>query len=256
MKIIILLLTLTFFLGNSAYSQISVDEIVDSYFEVTGGKANWEKLEGIKMDGISNTQGMEIPVEILQLKSGKQYVKISLQGKEMMQGVFNGEVLWSINFMTQKAEKMTTEQTENFKKNEIKDFPSPFLNYKEKGYKIELIDEETMDGAECYKVKLTQNPIMVEGKEEENVSFHYFEKENSILIASEIEMKEGPMKGQMIKSTMSDYDEVDGLYFPFSLIQMGMPFTIKKIELNPEVDESVFDMPKEEETPPPTEEKK
>ena len=87
MKNIILLLTLSFFLGNSSYSQISVDEIVDSYFEITGGKANWEKLEGVKLDGISNTQGMEIPVEILQLKSGKQYVKISLQGKEMMQGV-------------------------------------------------------------------------------------------------------------------------------------------------------------------------
>ena len=256
MKNIILLLTLTFFLGSNAYSQMSVDEIIDNYFENTGGKVNWEKLQGYKMEGISNTQGMEIPVEVLQLKNGKQYVKISLQGKELMQGVYNGDVLWSTNFMTQKPEKMTTEQTENFEKNETKDFPSPFLSYKEKGYQLELIGEETIDGAECYKIKLTQNPVMVDGKEEEKVSFHYFEKESSILLVSETEMTEGPMKGQMLKSTMSDYDEVDGLYFPFSLIQMGMPFTISKIELNPKIDDSIFDMPEEEEIPPQTEEKK
>ena len=50
--------------------------------------------------------------------------------------------------------------------------------------------------------------------------------------------------------TMSDYQEVDGIYFPFSMTQgvkgqPGAPLTITTIELNPEVDASVFTFPAE-----------
>jgi len=246
---------LLFFVGT--FAQITADEIIDNYFENTGGKTNWEKLQGIKMIGKMNAQGMEIPIEIVRLKDGKQYVKISVQGKEMKQGVYDGKVLWNTNFMTQKAEAMTTEQIENFKQNELKDFGSPFLNYKEKGYKIELLDDETVEGTECYKIKLTQNPIKVDGIEEESVSFYYFDKENFVPIVLENEINAGPMKGQMMKTTMSDYEEIEGLYFPMSGTQMGAPFTLDLLEVNPEVDQTVFDMPKEETPPPPpTEEKK
>lgn len=253
MKNIFLLLALTFFIGN--YAQTNVDEIIDNYFENIGGKENWKKLEGLKFTAEVNGQGMVIPLEIVRLKGGKQYVKISIQGKELMQGVYNGEVLWNTNFMTQKAEEMTTEQTENFKKNQINDFPDPFLNYKDKGYKVDLIGEETMEGTECFKIKLTQKPVLVDGKEEESVSFYYFDKENYVPIVVEAVIKQGQMKGQMMKTIMSDYDEVDGLYFPFSITEMGGPLTITKIELNPEVDDLLFEMPKEEGITPPKKEK-
>jgi len=252
-----LLTAVALLLFVSAFSQTSAEEIINKYFENTGGIENWEKLEGVKIIGKSSGQGMEIPIEVLQLKDGKQYVKISIQGKELKQGVFDGKVLWNTNFMTQKAEVMASEYTENFKKNQINDFPTPFLNYKKKGYTIENLGEETMEGTTCYKVKLTQNPVMHEGKEEASISFYYFDKESFVPIATETEIKSGPMKGQLMKSTMSDYEEVNGLYFPFSMSNMGMPLTIEKIELNPKVDQSVFEMPKEEETtPPPPVEKK
>ena len=54
----------------------------------------------------------------------------------------------------------------------------------------------------------------------------------------------------MSEATMSDYDEVDGLYFPFSMTQgvkgqPGAPISISKIELNPTVDEKEFSFPEE-----------
>ncbi len=247
MKNLFLVLALSLFIGN--YAQISADEIISNYFENTGGFDNWKKLEGLKMTGKVNGQGMEIPIEILQLKDGRQYVKITIQGKQMMQGVFDGEVIWNTNFMTQKAEVMTTEDIENFKKNQSHDFPSALFNYKEKGYKVELLGDETMEGTVCYKLKLIQNPMLIDGKEEATISFYYFDKDNFIPIAVESEIKSGPMKGQMIKSTMSDFEEFDGLYFPTSMTQMGGPVNFDKIELNPKVDASVFQMPKEEEVP-------
>jgi hypothetical protein len=139
-------------------------------------------------------------------------------------------------------EKSDAEATANMKK-QSKDFPSPFYNYKEKGFTVELLGNETKEGTETFKIKLTQEPMMLNGIEVPNVSFHYFDTENFVPIATETEMKEGPMKGQMSISTFSDYQEVDGLYFPFSIAMQGQGITIKEITVNPEIDMAIFAFP-------------
>jgi len=131
----------------------TADEIISNYFENTGGLDNWKSLEGIKMTAKVNQGGMEIPLEIYNLKDGRQMTKITFQGKEIKQGVFDGETLWSHNFMTMKAEKSDAEQTSNFKLN-ANDFPDSFVDYKEKGYTVELLGTETIDGTETFKIKL------------------------------------------------------------------------------------------------------
>ena len=71
----------------------SVDEIVGNYLENTGGAENWENVKGVRMNASINQMGMEIPIEMVQLKD-KMYTKISIQGQEIKQGVFDGETLW------------------------------------------------------------------------------------------------------------------------------------------------------------------
>ena len=221
----------------------TADEILSNYFENTGGEAAWNALEGIKMVGSVN-QGMEIPVEMYQMKDGKQLLKINLQGQEMTMSAFDGETMWTTNMMTMLPEKSDTETTQNMKVNN-QDFPSPFLNYKEKGYTVEYLGKETKEGTETFKLKLTQKPIMIDGKEEPTVSFHYFETENYVPIVVETTMNMGPAKGQMSTSGFSDYQEVGGLYFPFSISQGGQPIVMKEIILNPEVDAALFAFPEE-----------
>ncbi|NCT17971.1 MAG: outer membrane lipoprotein-sorting protein [Flavobacteriaceae bacterium CG_4_8_14_3_um_filter_34_10] len=222
----------------------TADDVLLNYFENTGGLEKWNALEGLKMSGVANTQGMEIPVDIIQLKDGSQAVIINFQGQTITQFAFDGEQMWSTNFMTMQPEKSDSEATANMKK-AAKDFPSPFLNYKEKGYSVEFIGKETKEGTETFKLKLTQDPILVNGVEEPNVSFHYFDTENFALIVSETQIKEGPMQGQTMTSTMSGYQEVDGLFFPFDMSMSGQGISIKSIELNPKVEKSVFAFPGE-----------
>lgn len=210
----------------------TVDEILAKYFENTGGVDKWNSLNGIKMVAKVNQGGMEIPLEIVQLKDGRQMTKITFQGKVIMQGVYDGTTLWSHNFMTMKAEKSDAESTENFKK-EIGEFPDAFLNYKGKGYKAELLGKETVDGTETYKIKLVKKPILVDGKETENVVFYYFDAENFVPLMTETEIKSGPAKGMVSQSKMSDYQEVSGLMMPFSMSQgvkgqPGQPLTMPR----------------------------
>jgi hypothetical protein len=47
---------------------------------------------------------MEIPIEIVQFKDGKRYLKMYLQGREIKQIVSNGKVFWKTNPNTQKQE--------------------------------------------------------------------------------------------------------------------------------------------------------
>lgn len=236
---------LLLFTSTSLTAQ-TADEIIQNYFENTGGYENWDDLEGVKMTGVAKTQGMDIPIEIYQLEDGKQLIKIDVQGQQLTQLAFDGETAWTTNFMTMKPEKSDSETTENIKR-QANDFPSPFFDYKEKGYELELMGTETMEGTEVYKMKLTQEPVLVDGKEEPNVSYYYFDTENNVIIASENEIKMGPMKGQTNKSTLSGYQEVDGLYFPFDLTMMGSSISIEKIELNPEIDDDMFEFPEAEE---------
>jgi outer membrane lipoprotein-sorting protein len=243
-------LVIVMFFGLVANAQ-TVDEILSTYYENIGGLENLKKISGVKMTASVNQQGMEIPLEIYQMSDGKQMTVINFQGKEIKQGVFDGETLWAHNFMTMKAEKSDAEATANMKLN-MNDFPDDFMDYKSKGYKVELLGKETIDGAETFKIKLIKEPVTIDGKKEDSISYYFFDTENFVPIAVQTEVKSGPTKGMTQQITMSDYQEVDGLYFPFSMTQGvkgqpgGQPITITTIELNPTVDATAFTFPEEE----------
>jgi outer membrane lipoprotein-sorting protein len=241
---IITLLAIAFTLSSHAQT---ADEILDTYFDNIGGLDKLKAVEGIKITLSLNQGGMEFPIESIQMKDGRQMTKITFQGQEIKQGVFDGTTLWSSNFMTMQAEKSDAEAFENFKLT-LNDFMDEFIDYKEKGYTVEMMGKETIDGTETFKLKLTKEPLTIEGQLVDDVSYYYFDTENFIPIAVQTEIKEGPEKGMIGESTMSDYQEVDGIYFPFSMTQgikdqMTQPLTVVNIELNPEVTDDMFAFP-------------
>ncbi|CAM2917954.1 hypothetical protein SAMN05444143_10721 [Flavobacterium succinicans] len=238
------LTALALFLLTSGTSLIAqtADEIVSKYITTIGGAEKLKALKGVKMEIAANAQGMEIPVELVQEAGGKMYLKFNLQGKEITQIASDGENVWSTNFMTMKAEKADAETTANTKLSNG-DFPDPFLDYKSKGYTVELMGKETKEGTECFKIKFTKKPIMVDGVKTDDVTYYYFDTDNNLPIATETEIKQGPAKGQKSISTMSDYQEVDGIYFPFAMNQGGQTMTVKKVILNPSVDAKAYAFP-------------
>jgi len=244
----LLLTALIFSFGNSSQAQ-TVDEIIDGYYEVTGGKEAWGELKGIKYTAKVNQGGMEIPIEMVQTKSGVSYSKASLQGMSFMQGVFDGETLWNTNFQTMKPEKVTTEDLENHKLS-LNDFPDALLNYKANEYDAEYVGTETFDGTDSYKIKLVKEPMTVDGEKVDDVEFYFFEVDSGALIGTQKEMLSGPMAGIISESKFSDYEEVEGLYFPMTMTQgvkdgESSAIVVESIELNPEVDKSMLIFPTE-----------
>ena len=224
----------------------TADEIVAKYLEVTGGAAKWAELKSVKMTAKGKQGGMEFPIVSLQKAPNLSKQTISIQGKEIVGSAFDGKETWKTNYMTMKAEKGEKEDSENAAKS--LDFPDPFLNYKEKGYTVALEGEEKVEGTDCYKVKLTKKPIKVDGKEEEDFSYYFFDKENGVVIMNRSVGKKGPAKDIAIETLMSDYQEVNGLFFPFTISQKAngqvlFSMVMEKLEMNIPIDNKEFAFP-------------
>ncbi len=224
----------------------TADEIIENYLKVTGGKDKWAAVKSTKMLGKMKTQGQELPTTMLGKSANKQKLFISVGANVLVINAFDGKEGWKSSMMTGKAEKMEAEDNENASKE--MDFPEPFLNYKDKGYTITLEGEETIEGSACHKIKLTKKPMKVNGKEEENFSHYFFNKESGVPMMMRKTEKKGQMKGVAIDIFVSDYQEVNGLFFPFTITQKvngttAAVIAFEKIEVDTDIDDKEFAFP-------------
>ncbi len=226
----------------------TAEEIANNYYQAIGG-AKWEAVKSVLMTANVDAGGMKIPLEIVQMKDGRMYTKINFQGQEIIQGAFDGKTSWSTNFMTQKAEKSTSDDNENAIR-ESKEFPDALICYKKLGYILTLEGEEKVDGVACHKLKLVKKTLLVEGKEVPNVEYYYIDKDSNVPIMTEQEINSGEMKGQIGQSKYSDYQEVSGVILPFSISQglkdgESQAISFDKVLINASIDEKTFVFPEE-----------
>ncbi|GJM29182.1 MAG: hypothetical protein DHS20C17_18170 [Cyclobacteriaceae bacterium] len=219
-------------------------EIIDTAIEKTGGLSNWGALNGFRITAWFDQGGVDFPLEIVQLKDGRQYTKINFQETEIMQGVFDGETLWSTNFQTQTPEKADLETTANVKL-DANDFPDDLLGYQRKNYTVELLGKTTLNSVPCFKIKLTKEPVTINGVKSDDLVYYYFNTSTFLPFAKEFEMKHGPIQGSTMLIQFEDYRQVDGLFFPFSMLQgvkdaPPQPLKVESIELNPDISQRVF----------------
>ncbi len=240
MKFRITTLLCCLFFATSLQAQ-SVDDILKNYFENTGGLDKWKSLKSTKMSGVMGQGGMEFPGTIYAQAPNLQKVDVDINGKNFVQA-YDGKTAWMINpFMGgENAQKMPDEMAEDMVDQQFED---DFINYKEKGHTVELEGKEEVEGAETFKVKLT--------KKNGNIEYYFFETEYFVPIMVRTPIKSGPGKGQMSETYLSDYQEVDGLMFPFFMEtkmagESMQKITIKEIVLNKEQEVDFFAFPQAE----------
>ena len=245
LKLLALGLTLSF---ATTFNAQNAKEIIDKYIENIGGYQAWTEINSMTVTGIGRQQSVDYPFIATFMKDGRTIIDVDLQGTSFIVEAFDGETAWNMNFNTQKAEALDSEASANYKNDAKDNMPDAFINYKAKGYDIELIGKEEFEGTECFKIKLTKTPVLVDGKEEDNIDVYYFDTENFVPIAIESVVKFGPAKGAISQTLISDYQEVDGLYIPFSQIekfngQISLEMVYKEVKLNSKVNLEIFKMP-------------
>ena len=58
----------------------TADEIIENYFENTGGKEAWDKIESMQTTGDAMMGGQSYPFVQTTLSDGRMVVKVDLQG--------------------------------------------------------------------------------------------------------------------------------------------------------------------------------
>ncbi|HSK78777.1 MAG TPA: outer membrane lipoprotein-sorting protein [Thermoanaerobaculia bacterium] len=234
--------------GAAAFAQ-TADELVEKSLQASGGREKIEAVKSARMTGkMTMGQGMEAPMVIETVEPNKIRMEMTFQGMTMIQA-YDGKSGWQVQpFMGKTEPEPMNEQEQKAMEDQLDDMDL-LTKYKEKGHTLELVGKEELEGSPVYKLKLT--------KKTGEVSSLYLDAETYLLVKQTGKTK---VQGQEIESetSLSDYKEVGGVLYPHS-IQTKIPsmpggvmaMTFEKIEPNPDIPASRFDMPPKKEAAAP-----
>lgn len=236
------LLFASLLLIQHAVSAQTVDDIVYKHIKAMGGADKIAELKSVRIAANMKVMNMDMPVTTTIVQNKAFRTETKAQGMTIIQAV-NGNAGWMINPMSGQA-KATVLPEEVVKSLDSQKDLTGLYNYKEKGYKLTLDGEEDLDGAKVYRVTAT----MSNGVRQIN----YISKDTFYILKITASM---PVDGQDIKteSVQSDFRQINGITFPFllevtttAMPGMTMVNRIASLEVNPKIDERIFEMPKEQ----------
>lgn len=223
-----------------AFSQ-NVDEIIKKHIEAHGGWDKWDKVEAIKITGKFTAFSLEKDYKSYKTKTGYYYGDFNL-GVENVIESFDGEKGWTIDPWQEMdyARNLNAGEVNAFLQKA--EFFTPFYNYKEKGHIVEYEGLDTVDGIEVFVLKLTRTNDKIETWYLNSKTYlEYLCKSDWVDFAR-------TMPSEIF---FDDFRTVEGLVFPFftdrTFWQRDRVLQIENIEINPEIDESIFIMPRREE---------
>ncbi|HXY01380.1 MAG TPA: outer membrane lipoprotein-sorting protein [Candidatus Limnocylindrales bacterium] len=228
-------------------SSQTVDDIVAKNVQARGGL---EKLRAIKSLRITAkiSQG-SFRADFVQENKRDSMVRREtiLQGMVRVQA-YDGHTAWQTNPFGGRRDPDLISQEESKPLIVDADLEGPLVDYKQKGHKAELVGHDSVEGTDCYKIKLTLN--------DGDVRYYYLDADSFLEIKIETQMT---VRGavQYRDTILGDYEQVGGVYFPFlhqsreHRSDQGTIFTVDKIELNVPLDDSLFSMPATKTQPKP-----
>ena len=229
MKIIKLVFAAVLLALTMPVSAQNLDDVLDNYINVLGGKEKLDSLTTVKMTGKLEAQGYEIPLSIT---CGYRF-DMEIMGMENYQ-VANKTEGWIFMPVQQmkEPEKMDDGQFRSLQTN-FNLHGGEFVNYKKnKDIRVEVDGSDMVNGEPVHKLKVTDKAG--------DINYYYIDMKSGRLVKT---MKKVWFNGQSLyaESTYSDFRKTaDGFWFPFSIQTSNGTIVFDKIETNIDVPDSLF----------------
>jgi hypothetical protein len=240
--------------AQSKLTQVTLDELMAKNLKAHGGA---EKVNAIKSLRIVTTleyaPGADADFTIELERPDEVHYGFTLQGMTQSQG-YDGKDGWGNDPFSGKrdAEPLGEDDLKDIQ--EQADFGFPLSSYKDKGYKMEYLGMEPVEGSDAYKVKIT----LPNG---DDITY-YLDADYFLEIREEVKRKVRGAERE-IDTSIGNYKEVAGIEFPFYFETgtKGNPntqkFSVEKIEVNPPgISDLLFKMPEKKPAPTPKAEEK
>jgi hypothetical protein len=217
----------------------TVDEVIAKNIQAHGGIEKIKAMNTLRNTGKINFGAIRATLLQENKRPDKVREEVGIQGLAQVQA-YDGKVAWQVSpFEGRKdPQLMSAEDAKSLLVDA--DIEGPLVDYKAKGHKAELMGHDSVEGTDCYKVKLA----MMNG----DVRYYYLDTDSYLELKLEIQTT---VRGtlQETESYFGDYEQVAGIYFPFAIEQaqkgssQRQKISVDKIEMNTPIDDSRFAMP-------------
>lgn len=202
---------------------VTAETVINKYINAIGGRKALEAVRTVKIEAGAEMQGMQLGLEVKKTTKYQSSIVVSMGGNPMQTVIFDGEK----GFMSGQGQRMdyTVDQNKAAKNDAV-----PFSELGAKDAKLERVED--VDGKSVYVISL--------GEDQEA----FYDKESGLKIK---EVTTTEMNGQKIATAIfyEDYQEVNGIKFPFTVIQSAGPqeltFKVTKVTINEDVADSDFE---------------
>lgn len=215
----------------------TVDQIVAKHIEAKGGRASWDRIESVRITG-DFTAFSKIKPFVLHRKRDRLYhLDHTMNGRRVIVGHDGASSWWDNGFspagpvpVTQPADLAALER-------EL-DFQTPLFDYRERGFELTLLADDNIEGIPAIALQLQRG--------DESLETWYLDPDSYLELARE---SPGSDFGRPLPSRtfFDDFREVGGVQLPFYVETQWYTrdriMDIAEIELNPEIDDSLFGMP-------------
>ena len=206
-------------------SDITVGSILTKYVDAIGGKAKLEGVNSYHMNAEAEMQGMKLNLEMKKTDKKQSMQDLKVMGNSMSKQVLNGDSGYVVVQGQRKEMDATELETASTEAD-----PFPELNYNSDSAILEGIED--VNGQQAYKIKISDKKTA------------FFNTETGLKVQ---EIMKVEAMGQEIISTInySDYKEVNGILFPYTISQSMGPqaidFTVSEIKINEGVSDADFE---------------
>lgn len=216
----------------------TLDEIIARNLEARGGVERLKVTTSVKITGTITAQGMELPMTSW-AKRPNLLRRDTKFHDQVMVVAFDGKTVWGINPMMGPDPQVMTGPQADMTRGDA-DFDPLFLDYREKGHRIELVGTEEIEGRRLHHLLVT--------KKNGQVDHYYLDAATDLEVRLVTTFERDGMKAE-VTTELSDYQEVDGFRIPFTMKQLlnGKPMAeirLEKVEFNVPVDDDLFRMKK------------
>jgi len=227
-------------IANFFVSAQTADEIIAKHIQAIGGE-NWKNVKSIKMQANITAEaaaGMAIQWTMVAVRDKAARMDVSVMGMTQSTAV-NGDKGWANNPFAGKMdpEPMTADQVKSMIT--MTDIDGSVVGYKDKGYTVEYVGTEDVDGTEALKIKIN--------KTDNKVEYCFYDPATYYEIKN-IQVEEVDGKTVESATIYSNFKTQDNIVMAFTMQQanpmMGnSTISLTEVVFNPPVDEKIFEMP-------------
>jgi hypothetical protein len=221
---------------------MTVDELIAKHIEARGGRESLKAIQSLRLTGkleVSGDFSAEFAIIRQIRRPNRVRTEATLQGITMVRA-WDGREGWAISPLYGRKDPERLSGDESKELIDIADIDGPLVDGTSKGYRIDYLGTEDVEGTEAHKLRVTAK--------DGDVQYVYLDPDYYLVIRI---VYQHSVRGAQVETEtdVGNYEKVNGVYFPFS-IDSGpkggtktRKITFDKAEANVVMSDALFEFP-------------